>query len=123
MNHSTAALNAPSLAAVTAGFVYAQRRRMSVNVKEHDHMKTNQVAARSESVVSPLPVGAFVPRPKIRELLVRSHGHRIWEQFVELAGVEEQRCFAFLDVGLSACWSAGVHRHPGVAHFEILRRE
>jgi hypothetical protein len=120
MNHSTVALNAPSLAAVTTLFVYVKRCRMSINVTKQECMKTNQVAASSESVVNPLPVRAFVPRGKFRKFLVRSCDQLLREQIVKLAGIEEQRCFALLDVCLPAHWSAGTHEHLRGSHIEIL---
>ena len=62
---------------------------MRINVTKHEHMKTNQVAPSSESMVSPLPVRAFVTRLKIRKFLVRGLAHRLWEKIVKLAGVEK----------------------------------
>jgi hypothetical protein len=86
-------------------------------------MKTNQVPASSESVVNPLPVGAFVPRPKVGKLLVRRLGHLLWEQNVQLGGVEEQRCFALLHVVLPSHWSVDTHKYLRAAHIEVLGRE
>jgi hypothetical protein len=92
-------------------YLTMKRCRVSVNVTKQERMKTNQVAASSESMVNPLPVRAFVPRRKIRKLLVRSRSHLLREQIVKLAGIEEQRRFALLDVCLPAVWSAGTHKH------------
>lgn len=89
MNHSVVALNAPSLPAATTLFVYVQKCRMSINVNKHEHMKTNRVAASSESVSTPFPVRALVTWLEIRKLLVCGFGKILWELRVSLAGVDE----------------------------------
>ena len=62
---------------------------MRINETKHGHMKTNQVASSSVTVVNPFPVRALVPRRKLRKLCVRSRSHRQREQVVKLAGIEE----------------------------------
>ena len=89
MNHSTVALNAPSLPAATTLFVYVHKCRMSINVNKHEHMKTNRVTASSESVSTPFPVRALVTWLEIRKLLVCGFGKILWELRVSLAGVDE----------------------------------
>lgn len=74
--------------------------RMSVDVIKYAHTKTNQVTANSKSVITPRPVRALVPRLKCRKLLVRGCGKVLWELMVILAGVDEQRRFAPVDVSL-----------------------
>jgi hypothetical protein len=73
---------------------------MNMNMTKHEHMKTNQVAASSKSMSTPLPVRALVPWFKFLKLLVRGFGKILWELRVKLAGVDEQRRIALLEICL-----------------------
>ena len=67
------------------------------------------------------PVRALVPMLKVRKRLVRGFGKLLWELGISLAGVDEQRRFALLEVGLQRMVSGytatsldGAHRGPWV---------
>ena len=123
ISHSTDSLKASSFAAFTVGSLCTLGCRIALNKLRNTNgnlTKTHQITASSESMRYTLIVGPAIPGREARKFLICFFTHGLWEHFIMLATIYQERGLALLNVNLRRKFQQVFGNYLRTTHIQIF---
>jgi hypothetical protein len=73
---------------------------MSFGISDREYRRTYEITANGKSMSCALIVSAAVPGRKVCKFIICRFSKGLWEQFVDLAAIYQERSLALRGVGL-----------------------